>query len=64
MVLDYGKTIPRAEFRLNFLTFVEERPRENLDQEIGPIVARTLASCVICDDVILGHNGGFMLELI
>ena len=30
MVLDDydGKIIPRAEFRLNFLTFVEERPRK------------------------------------
>ena len=60
----YGKIIPTAEFRLNFLTFVEERPRKNLNQEIGPIVARTLARWVICDDVILDHNGVFMLEFI
>ena len=65
MVLDDdGKIIPRAEFRLNFLTFVEERPWKNHNQEIGPIVARTLARWVICDDVILDQNGGFMLELI
>ena len=42
----------------------EERLRKNLNQEIGPIVARTLARWVICDDVILDYNGGFMLELI
>ena len=65
MVLDDdGKIIPSAEFCLNFLTFVEERPWKNLNQEIGSIVARTLAHWVICDDVILDHNGGFMLELI
>ena len=41
MVLDDdGKIIPRAEFRLNFLTVVEERLRKNLNQEIGPIVAQ------------------------
>ena len=63
MVLDDdGKIIPRAEFRLNFLIFVEEKPRKKPQPEIDPIIARTLARWVICDDVILDHNGGVMLE--
>ena len=62
---DYdGKIIPRAECSLNFLTLVEERPWKNFNQEIGPIIARTLTHWVICNDVILDHNGGFILELI
>ena len=66
MILDDydSKIIPRAECRLNFLTFVEERPQKNLNQEIVLIVARTLAHWVICNDVILDHSGGFILELI
>ena len=66
MVLyDYdGKIIPRTEYRLNFLAFVEETPRKNINQETGPIVARPLARWVICNDVILDHNGGFILKLI
>ena len=37
---------------------------EKPQPEIGPIVARTLDRRVICNDVILDHNGGFILELI
>ena len=44
---------------------VEERTRKNkLNEEIESIVVRTWARWVICDDVILDHNGVFMLELI